>query len=750
MGSNTELAAQSPTCTGRLAHTMLGVAFLAITPACGDDSGPAGSGTGGDEMPDDQVPGPGGPSCPVQVVPPPGWSPDDLEARAQPGKITRVVTLRGDTQAPNDPSSGHASHAEPFALTAPSRPFGATTQGPHIHERWGESRKLELSYCITAVPGEDAENEDNYHRMIRSLVDTTAEWERVTGANFVHVVADDTPTSQPHPTPGPGGFTILSPECATGTRSYFGVFTAFLPQKQGETNSVPQAWNDPALEPLGGGVLKRALMLSSGPVWNVNESLLRVILRHELGHVMGFVHEEVNHPGSVGEGCSDADPRPLTPADSRSIMTTPGCTGMSGDAEILTHHDRLSGFYLHHTPRSRFETRPPNAGYRYGGIANGGAEILWHSEGAPQGVLWRPQVVAGAISFVEQPFPYWSPNESPPQSWYPNQSEVVIPLRIDVPNSFGLLFYGSGPDVDDFVVLNSGGSTTAIEWSHDAFAVPVVGRFDGSDLGRDVVYLYQPGTEESTALVISNDQVSVVTEVPQQTAFAYPLAAPYRGVQHPDDIVWLEPNAGGKVIAWRLGSGLLDPVAVTRTARGDLGLVPGEHVPAIGDFNGDDRADIMWQGVSNQAAGFPEIEDVLWFSRSTAEALVFATVPKSVGRSHRPFVGDFDGDGIDDIFWHRSWGMTADGPSAFTTDPSFIWYFDATGGHQTEAFVLEGDYSPYVGDFDADGCHDIAWLDALGDELHVWRCLPGARDFDCAGTAQTPPDAAPVGMHWGF
>ncbi|MCX4247955.1 FG-GAP repeat domain-containing protein [Paraliomyxa miuraensis] len=585
--------------------------------------------------------------------------------------------------------------------------------------------------------------------MIRSLADTTAEWERVTGANFVHVVGDDTPGVDPYPTLAPNGDVILRPDCAAGTPSYFGFLTYSLGATQGVTNPVPQAWNDPDLDPVG-GILTRAMLLNGDLLWNVDESLLRTVLRHELGHVMGFVHEEVNHPGSVGAGCSDADPRPVTPVDSASIMTTPGCTGLSDGAEILTHRDRLSGFYLHHTPRSRFETRPPTMGYRYGGIPGGGAELLWHSEGSIQGLLWRPQVVGSAISFIEQPFPYWSPNKNPPDGWYPNQSEVVIPLRIAAPDSFGLLFHGPGSDVRDFVVLNSGGSTTAIEWSHDAFAVPVVGRFDGSDLARDVVYLYQPGTEQSTALVTSNDQVSVVTEVPQQTAYAYPLAAPYRGVQHPDDILWLEPQAGGNVIAWRHGGGLLDLVEVTTTARGDLGLVPGEHIPAIGDFNGDGLADIMWQGVSNQAAGFSEIEDVLWLSQSTANELVFAVMPKAVGRTHRPFVGDFDGDGIDDIFWHRSWGMVAEGPSAFTTDPSYIWYFDATGGHATEAFVLEGDYSPYVGDFDADGCHDIGWFDAVGDELHVWRCIPGARDFDCAGVAPTPPNAAPVGMHWGF
>jgi hypothetical protein len=83
---------------------------------------------------------------------------------------------------------------------------------------------------------------------------------------------------------------------------------------------------------------------------------------------------------------------------------------------------------------------------------------------------------------------------------------------------------------------------------------------------------------------------------------------------------------------------------------------------------------------------------VLWLSQSTETQLSFAVVSKSVGFSYRPFVGDFDGD----------------------------------------------------------GCHDIAWFDAVGDTLHVWRCLPGSRDFDCGIPAPTPPDSAPVGMHWGF
>jgi hypothetical protein len=703
-------------------------------------------------MPDGSDPGPGGPGCLEAIVVPPSWSAGDLTAASQRGTVLRTVVLRGDSggdadvSAPDaDVPAGQTGIPTSLPLTVGPRGIGATTVGPHVHERWGESRKLELSYCINGMPGEDAENEAAYHKTIRALSSTMAEWERVSGANFVHVAEDDTPGVTSYVIPV-GEDDVARADCVAGTKAYFGVISLQLGQLQAETNGVPQAWNDPALEPVAGN-LSRTILLNNSLIAGFGDVTLLLVLRHELGHMMGFEHEEVAVPD---QACHDSDARPLTPVDAHSIMTTPGCpNALSDDAEHVTHHDRLSAFFLNHTPRSRFETSASPIGYRYGGVVGGGAEILWHSESSTQGTLWRPQPGAGGITFVEEPFPYAPFQIIPPGGWYPNESEVVIPLELGRPNSFALLFYGPGPDVDDLVVFNSAGTATAVEWSHEAFSMPVVGRFDGSDLGRDVVYLYQPGTEASTVLVAEDDQVEIVTEVAQQTRFAYPLAAPYRGTAQPDDIVWLDPQAG-RVITWRLGSGIMELVETSERRRGELGLVPGEHVPAVGDFNGDGKADIMWHGVSNLPAGFQDIEDVLWLSRSTRTQLAFDVVPKTVGFSYRPFVGDFDGDGIDDIFWQRSWGLTSEGAVEWSTAPSFLWYFDDMGGHEAKAFALDGDYSPYVGDFDADGCHDVAWFDSVGDQLHVWRCVPGMRDFDCGARMPTPPDTAPVGMHWGF
>jgi hypothetical protein len=49
------------------------------------------------------------------------------------------------------------------------------------------------------MPGEDAEMQDNYHKTIRALHSTMAEWERATGANIVHIVADRIPADLERP-----------------------------------------------------------------------------------------------------------------------------------------------------------------------------------------------------------------------------------------------------------------------------------------------------------------------------------------------------------------------------------------------------------------------------------------------------------------------------------------------------------------------------------------------------------------------
>jgi hypothetical protein len=140
-----------------------------------------------------------------------------------------------------------------------------------------------------------------------------------------------------------------------------------------------------------------------------------------------------------------------------------------------------------------------------------------------------------------------------------------------------------------------------------------------------------------------------------------------------------------------------------------------------GDFNGDGATDLAAMG---GAAG-----DRVWvyFANSTFPDLanIFratnfqnATVSSQIGGSARAVVGDFDGDGLDDLYLTRggggsmiiglSMGTGAFGPIAASM-PNFsdwVWSFYAT---------------PVVGDFDGDGASDIALVGGQG-----WSSIPVA------------------------
>ena len=692
-------------------------------------------------MPPDPDPGPSGRGCEGSDL---LVGVEDIALPQRPVPLGRIVLVGDRGGAPDGP----VPRRHPLqALPSPILP--ATTEGPRIHERWDEARKLALSFCVGFVPGDDETRPGNYDKLVRLLAVAVGEWERAADANFVHLREDDEITdpwvNQSYP-----DFPTF-PKCRPGTSAYFGVGSAQYVDALGGivVGAVPQLWSDPVWEPDPPHELRRALLLGMSRLVTPGDIDALSVLRHEVGHVLGFVHEEA----VLGDdpACAVADPRALVPPDGASVMTTPQCTPGEENA-VLSPADRLSAFLLHHTGRSRFELRAPS-GYRFGPAPSGGAQILWHTPGAAEGVLWKPVQTPAGVTFEVVPFLYFDPLGKPVDGWYGDtDSEVVVPARLSgVPGRFDLVFYGPGPMVPDYAVLGGAGGTSGGlgRWHEDGFVQLVPGAFDGANLARDVVYVYAPGALPDRVLRLGPDgDLLVRSDVAQQDAFAYPVAAPFRGPGHPDDLLWWDPIEHA-VILWRV-DGDLEQVEVQAHAQEDLGLPQeGELVPAVGDFNGDGRADLFWYGVHGRP-NVAQIPDRLWLSDSTATEIAFETFPRTAGDGFRPVVRDFDGDGVDDLLWQRSAYFTSAGPSGSETGPSYIWYFDTAGGHTAKAFMIpEGDPVPYVGDFDEDGCHDILWVDVARGAARLWRCRPAARDFDCGVEVDTPPGAAPVGVHWG-
>ncbi len=118
------------------------------------------------------------------------------------------------------------------------------------------------------------------------------------------------------------------------------------------------------------------------------------------------------------------------------------------------------------------------------------------------------------------------------------------------------------------------------------------------------------------------------------------------------DILWQNSSTGQRVI-WLMNG-------TTHQSTVNLGTVPTTwSIVGSGDFNGDAKADILWQ---NNSTG----QRVIWLMNGTAHTstVSLGTVPTSWSIAGS---GDFNGDGKADILWQNS-----------STGQRLIWIMNGT------------------------------------------------------------------------
>ena len=117
----------------------------------------------------------------------------------------------------------------------------------------------------------------------------------------------------------------------------------------------------------------------------------------------------------------------------------------------------------------------------------------------------------------------------------------------------------------------------------------------------------------------------------------------------------------------------------------------------LGDFNGDGIADIFWKyGKKNY----------IWYMTADGKHHY-----KNIGNLHTKYkfigIGDFNADGIADIFWKYG-------------KKNYIWYMTANGKHHYKNIGnVSTIYSIVaIADFDGDGIADILWR--KGNSTYIW------------------------------
>ncbi len=182
-----------------------------------------------------------------------------------------------------------------------------------VDAKWSDTQKLNLTYCVSTTFG------TNHTAAVNAMANAAAAWEAAANVNFVYVSAQN------------GSCTASNNNVVFDVRPVNSggqyLARAFFPNDSRANRNV---------------------LIDNTAFGNVNPWTLTGILRHELGHTLGFRHEHTR-PES-GTCFEDNNWRALTSYDPFSVMHYPQCNGDQTGDLVLTNLDKQGAVALYGAP----------------------------------------------------------------------------------------------------------------------------------------------------------------------------------------------------------------------------------------------------------------------------------------------------------------------------------------------------------------------------------------------------------------
>jgi hypothetical protein len=177
---------------------------------------------------------------------------------------------------------------------------------------WNRENKEKLTFCVSRQFG------DQHEKVVRDLEDATRAWEQAAAVDFIHQAGQDGNCTASN------SAVVFDVRPVDVNEAYLA--RAFFPNEPRSERNVLIDQSAMNLDPAG-------------------KLQLVGILRHELGHTLGFRHEHTR-PAS-GTCFEDKEWRPLTDYDAFSVMHYPQCNGQADWALKLTERDRSGSACLY-------------------------------------------------------------------------------------------------------------------------------------------------------------------------------------------------------------------------------------------------------------------------------------------------------------------------------------------------------------------------------------------------------------------